>query len=264
MNEIDFNPRATYVARPLIWLAMICCLTFQSTRHLRGATGIANKCSDFPVISIHAPLTWRDRYLFIFLARRFRFQSTRHLRGATSSILLGQWNNANFNPRATYVARRGTEPLAEYLNNFNPRATYVARPLAILLPFLPLTFQSTRHLRGATGSSYGEGYGYGISIHAPLTWRDPTFPFMGLKTKFQSTRHLRGATDEFADEKKLVHISIHAPLTWRDCDLEYYRKGDYYFNPRATYVARLQFCTITVHNYIFKLVESSNFSFHLS
>ena len=122
-------------------------------------------------------------------------------------------------------------------------------------------FQSTRHLRGATVNVTEFVRTHPISIHAPLTWRDPipvaktilyahfnpraTYvarPGMAKASnddlKFQSTRHLRGAT--YVERCPCQHgaISIHAPLTWRDLQIMPINRDGLYFNPRATYVAR--------------------------
>ena len=78
---------------------------FQSTRHLRGATVVEGLFQQGLVISIHAPLTWRDEQILKYavapsnfnpratyvarhddaakLLNMLKFQSTRHLRGAT-------------------------------------------------------------------------------------------------------------------------------------------------------------------------------------
>ena len=79
--------------------------------------------------------------------------------------------------------------------DFNPRATYVAR--LHKTPYIALSG--------------------GISIHAPLTWRDKIDTAIEIADKlFQSTRHLRGATSALLRRLFQFHISIHAPLTWRD------------------------------------------------
>ena len=149
-------------------------------------------------ISIHAPLTWRDR------------------------------RNASHRP---------------YQSHFNPRATYVARLSLSAQNADSIPFQSTRHLRGATCGCCRWRSGISISIHAPLTWRDARC--------WASPRRRRNFNPR----------ATYVARRWQRPRTPPSRAN---FNPRATYVARLQFCTITVHNYIFKLVESSNFSFHLS
>ena len=101
----------------------------------------------------------------------------------------------------------------------------------------------------------------GISIHAPLTWRDFSITYLPPSSKyfnpratyvarradlqganlhdaFQSTRHLRGATCPSKLGELFKSISIHAPLTWRDSPKNAEHAEQEYFNPRATYVAR--------------------------
>ena len=189
-------------------------------------------------ISIHAPLTWRDwitdgacscgMYFnprATYVARLCqpgtsvytgRFQSTRHLRGATAPCV----------PHERVIKFQSTRHLRGATSS--PRAKGSI-----------LEFQSTRHLRGATLAGMARGLFGGISIHAPLTWRDTasshlrlslhyfnpraTYVARRLRTvssqtqrRFQSTRHLRGATRGDRASGHAVLISIHAPLTWRD------------------------------------------------
>ncbi len=212
---------------------------FQSTRHLRGATsGNPLRCPG-QQISIHAPLTWRDELV----------QSAKP-------------NCHNFNPRATYVARRPImtglsrmprisihAPLTWRDLNYNVRAKGVWK-ISIHAPLtwrddgqqsskaIFALFQSTRHLRGATARRRPCNKPLHISIHAPLTWRDSGRPSRRTERRFQSTRHLRGATRQRIVQRQRLSISIHAPLTWRDSGQIHLAPSRKDFNPRATYVAR--------------------------
>ena len=146
---------------------------FQSTRPVRGATGMA---ADISVSG--------------------QFQSTRPVRGATLTFAKTLLTTTDFNPRAPCGARllfweRGSEPLdisihapragrdegdyggpADY-NYFNPRAPCGARHI---------------HVPVLVGKCT-------ISIHAPRAGRDKGLSAQVKELKeFQSTRPVRGAT----------------------------------------------------------------------
>ena len=123
----DFNPRATYVARRRAGPFWLSGATFQSTRHLRGATSSHYATTAPDHISIHAPLTWRDRGYLLAL---------RELDISIHAPLT--WRDFCTMVRVIY------------LRHFNPRATYVARLRTNPPGSEPKRFQSTRHLRGAT------------------------------------------------------------------------------------------------------------------
>ena len=177
--------------------------TFQSTRPIRGATRGTEPCrsvrSNFNPrapygarlhrtslhfllcgISIHAPHAGRDCLMRSTLRAWLLFQSTRPIRGATRTAEGARHLLPNFNPRAPYGARRATSlpvpssmafqstrpirgaTLMVYLffsfaSHFNPRAPYGAR----LTPIKPITMYCQ------------------ISIHAPHTGRDSTWPTPG-------------------------------------------------------------------------------------
>ena len=103
--------------------------TFQSTRPIRGATGVAKAAIDKYIdfnprapygarrrvyspeihgvgISIHAPHTGRDKCMRTGHPTPTLFQSTRPIRGATVISGPGPTMEFNFNPRAPYGARR--------------------------------------------------------------------------------------------------------------------------------------------------------------
>ena len=78
-------------------------------------------------------------------------------------------------------------------------------------------FQSTRPMRGATGTEATERGHFRISIHAPHAGRD-TYRGgnRGMKNEFQSTRPMRGATEDSEKYRASYKISIHAPHAGRD------------------------------------------------
>ena len=101
------------------------------------------------------------------------FQSSRPIRGATNSLSGWRVLLSNFNPRAPYGARLLLLCYRNSVNYFNPRAPYGARrntpnngpqeaKISILAPhtgrdipcclfrILPVIFQSSRPIRGAT------------------------------------------------------------------------------------------------------------------
>ena len=82
---------------------------------------------------------------------------------------------------------------------------------------VPFRFQSTRPMRGATATRDNHAARNGGSIHAPRAGRD-----MDLLNKmdgvymFQSTRPVRGATRNPAFLCASRNVSIHAPRAGRD------------------------------------------------
>ena len=123
----NFNPRAPYGARLKSVLLPEPFLPFQSTRPIRGATATNQQ-------NTHSQ----------------QFQSTRPIRGATIQGYTAHTQQAHFNPRAPYGARR----------HASTKTLRTER------------FQSTRPIRGATGTILPFFCPYFISIHAPHTGRD--------------------------------------------------------------------------------------------
>ena len=166
---------------------------FQSTRPLRGATFDGDALHVWMCISIHAPLAGRDT----------------HRRSPAAG-------DGHFNPRAPCGARRYVQRVRVKLGLISIHA-----PLA------------GRDVRG--GCSLNWEF---ISIHAPLAGRDKERFITAGPPEFQSTRPLRGATNpntqdstriEFQSTRPLrgatslsalcpppPGISIHAPLAGRD------------------------------------------------
>ena len=147
-------------------------IQFQSTRPLRGATGLPSchfsKCG---------------------------FQSTRPLRGATAFDFPNVRQQINFNPRAPYGARltslaskprklafQSTRPLRGATSRserrsapwyFNPRAPYGARLASFQRGGRHADISIHAPLTGRDQSVFNYDYGFAdISIHAPLTGRD--------------------------------------------------------------------------------------------
>ena len=168
---------------------------FQSTRPLRGATD-----------------WW-------WLSTAFStFQSTRPLRGATLLVVGLTPRRRHFNPRAPCGARPARGPSRRGCRSISIHAPLAGRDRGSS-PAMdgPLVFQSTRPLRGATLSPFGDGLSSGFQSTRPLRgatrgpgcpWRrsgdfNPRAPCGARRQaatsttaapSFQSTRPLRGAT----------------------------------------------------------------------
>ena len=168
----NFNPRAPCGARPLLLRPFIGLLLFQSTRPMRGATWrYPMRGGGTHHFNPRAPCGARLSAQIIALTWP-RFQSTRPMRGATETGLTDsiqdiisihaphagrdQFGLSNggfllhFNPRAPCGARPGGRLTQASRLDFNPRAPCGARLYALGHDDLPLLFQSTRPMRGAT------------------------------------------------------------------------------------------------------------------
>ena len=171
----NFNPRAPCGARPRRDGRCPKAVPFQSTRPLRGATGIAGQALLAIAISIHAPLAGRDDCTAPRLYIIYIFQSTRPLRGATQAIRgCDQWTQISIH--APLAGRDTQQQAKRHLSqNFNPRAPCGARHYLCGDRDGGRGFQSTRPLRGATAAEQ---------------------LFVLENVRFQSTRPLRGATHD--------------------------------------------------------------------
>ena len=123
-------------------------------------------------ISIHAPLTGSDVYMFSQSFDVDKFQSTLPLRGATTlngitGILCYISIHA---PLTGSDVRKLTMSLLTL--NFNPRSPYGERQASRRTKELIIQFQSTLPLRGATVILHSHRQISTISIHAPLTGSD--------------------------------------------------------------------------------------------
>ena len=212
----SFNPRAPYGARQPHYIGICQKQLFQSTRPVRGATGIHGASVTVHVVSIHAPRAGRDLLCGCCQGRHWRFnprapcgarpwrsksitvtlefQSTRPVRGATTSSLP--------NPRT--------------IRRFNPRAPCGARPPMERNSPHREVFQSTRPVRGATFVESDSDVRRFVSIHAPRAGRDAV-----IFAKIDS-----------------VLVSIHAPRAGRDSVAFCSFWAASCFNPRAPCGAR--------------------------
>ena len=189
---------------------------FQSTRPVRGATYGARLQDGHAGISIHAPRAGRDVTLDNLNSYPTIFQSTRPVRGATvcRTALLDLHRISIHAPRA---GRDSLPPAhGRPRRDFNPRAPCGARQQ------LPVTqvhigrFQSTRPVRGATGTAAsGRNAGH-ISIHAPRAGRDRHPDGVGVvdRISIHAPRAGRDYLHGIAYAPTL--ISIHAPRAGRD------------------------------------------------
>ena len=128
VTVVNFNPRAPYGARPIMYNKLRNMSEFQSTRPVWGATATGRHTAALWIISIHAPRMGRDRR-----------PADRRLQAP------------NFNPRAPYGARLSPRcPHRATSADFNPRAPYGARLPGSGILSRPSRFQSTRPVWGAT------------------------------------------------------------------------------------------------------------------
>ena len=206
----NFNPRAPYGAR----LAMQSILhggilLFQSTRPIRGATGL-------PVSVVGS---------------RSTFQSTRPIRGAT----LPDQIRMEVSEISIHAPHTGRDTMwrsgTSRATNFNPRAPYGARPCDWRRRLLRTAISIHAPHTGRDGQRRGQHDDERvISIHAPHTGRDlPCTVSMDIVRRFQSTRPIRGATRITASALRSSRISIHAPHTGRDKNSRFRSSGSALF-----------------------------------
>ena len=150
--------------------------TFQSTLPARGATREDHHHRPQGCISIHAPRTGSDILTFVVHAQKSNisihaprtgsdkmanvmtrislFQSTLPARGATCSPGAGTSGGKHFNPRSPHGERRSGK----------------------VKDYGAFQFQSTLPARGATLPVFFQLCVTAISIHAPRTGSDVTYP----------------------------------------------------------------------------------------
>ena len=190
-------------------------------------------------VSIHAPLTGRDRCKASSPSRSRRFQSTRPSRGAMSRIWVGRtprWFQSTRPSRGAmlgpgHVDQRcrvsihapltGRDTASRFSSRrsagFNPRAPHGARSRPAERRGATRRFQSTRPSRGAM---------LGASI---CNFRCARF----------NPRAPHGARCRPRPSGRPVHgVSIHAPLTGRDNLWSSHPSARHGFNPRAPHGAR--------------------------
>ena len=173
LRQDYFNPRAPCGARRFKASYAEISDAFQSTRPLRGATGVFVLSISGVGISIHAPLAGRDSPGAGCTKPTSDFNprapcGARHLQTAGVPI------NVAISIHAPLAGRDAMlNPILHSILHFNPRAPCGARLLWVFI-----------HAGRAS-----------ISIHAPLAGRDTRALLVYSMTgEFQSTRPLRGAT----------------------------------------------------------------------
>ena len=217
MATAYFNPRAPCGARPPDWRDYARDTDFNP----RAPCG-ARLCWDNAIavgapISILAPRAGRDQcYCFTRPYSRL-FQSSRPVRGATGEFLQEQ-NAAAISilaPRAGRDLSTGQQSIGDAISILAPRAgrdqaddpRQDLTGISILAPragrdtlctaerVLPLPFQSSRPVRGATSAVSEFLTKPFISILAPRAGRDISSRGRGrTRSRFQSSRPVRGAT----------------------------------------------------------------------
>ena len=144
-----------------------------------------------------------------------------------------------FNPRAPCGARPSGDSPAEPLTCFNPRAPCGARPHGLLYTARNVSFQSTRPMRGATGTVDRGLKERPVSIHAPHAGRD-TRPYTrrGFSDGFNPRAPCGARRDKRGGILLDLLVSIHAPHAGRDRRHRHVYHRRVRFNPRAPCGAR--------------------------
>ena len=190
-----FNPRAPCGARRILNSMFDHPQRFQSTRPVRGATGTLLRTDTDGNISIHAPHAGRDLNLSSLMPAQFNFNPRApcgarhpaprsaappapisiHAPHAGRDQHVGQHHEqeAEISIHAPHAGRDGARSACVMaFSHFNPRAPCGARPATPSEKPPSNGFQSTRPMRGATGSCGAYNHGNTISIHAPHAGRD--------------------------------------------------------------------------------------------
>mgnify|MGYP000065197519 CR=1 FL=1 len=206
----NFNPRSPCGERRVVRVARTKGGYISIHAPLAGSDVHALAVSIENVISIHAPLAGSD---YMAGATGITIVISIHAPLAGSDRVPGPWT-----PDSRY---------------FNPRSPCGERPRWTTERVLPLPFQSTLPLRGATSAPARRRRGSEISIHAPLAGSDSLDQVDPLILQISIHAPLAGS-----DAHQLLHIgrvgiSIHAPLAgsdwywWQDCS------SCRNFNPRS-------------------------------
>ena len=169
-------------------------VVFQSTRPMRGATGVRLRALRGVWVSIHAPHAGRDMVYIpkftvptgfnprapcgarqrscVYSSAPESFQSTRPMRGATGDCSRHK-RSLNVSIHAPHAGRDRTPQSSMCFHRcFNPRAPCGARPMSCTAIPTSQSCQSTRPKRGATTPISEEGHTMLVSIHAPHAGRD--------------------------------------------------------------------------------------------
>ena len=144
------------------------------------------------------------------------FQSTLPLRGATLRRGFLDANIPNFNPHSPCGERRSARRRGWMRPNFNPHSPCGERPNICLGVGIPILFQSTLPLRGATVSEHRQRVAIGISIHTPLAGSDQRLDHHHVDVEISIHTPLAGsdASAPLGDDR--LGISIHTPLAGSD------------------------------------------------
>ncbi|EFR40816.1 hypothetical protein HMPREF9162_2208 [Selenomonas sp. oral taxon 137 str. F0430] len=211
-----FNPRAPCGARRSTHMDIGARAGF-NPRAPCGARHPVKPCNYYIVsVSIHAPRAGRDALVLLLCIPKY---VSIHAPRAGRDLL-----------GAGIMQRR---------ESFNPRAPCGARRGSLYLGAGRYKFQSTRPVRGATGSGESLGDVIGVSIHAPRAGRDaPGRGNYAAPGEFQSTRPVRGATAATPQGDMSDGVSIHAPRAGRDSSIASLQNVSGSFNPRAPCGAR--------------------------
>ena len=189
--------------------------TFQSTRPVRGATGLSEIGRPPMIFQSTRPVRGATTPTCPAISPT-QFQSTRPVRGATNGSEFADYIGII----SIHAPRAGRDGIVltpfHALDHFNPRAPCGARPEADLEAHDKDAFQSTRPVRGATSTTTPAVRAATISIHAPRAGRD--------RSHRKGPRHRR--------------ISIHAPRAGRDALSPAAWLFTAYFNPRAPRAGR--------------------------
>ena len=146
-------------------------------------------------ISIHAPRAGRDAYLNNANGEEDVFQSTRPVRGATRLFYTVGKFSTDFNPRAPCGARHGNAQIIRNLFFISIHAPRAGRDLHGECADCPTgQFQSTRPVRGATGSSPSSSPTFAFQSTRPVRGATSSAVMTCSPPLFQSTRPVRGAT----------------------------------------------------------------------
>ena len=148
----------------------------------------------------------------------------------------------DFNPRAPCGARLSGPVLAPFVAHISIHAPLAGRDLAALRDGQILQeFQSTRPLRGATGTAgRTRRAGSHFNPRAPCGARRLKDVFFRALYVFQSTRPLRGATTAFVAKRSSALFQSTRPLRGATVAVFLQRFGYLHFNPRAPCGARLR------------------------
>ena len=145
----SFNPRAPCGARRLSTQLLHVEEEFQSTRPMRGATGLDAMADRFVGVSIHAPHAGRD-----------------------PSAICPRRLVMSFNPRAPCGARLFARQVCHALSMFQSTRPMRGATSNTIRPSRCGGFQSTRPMRGATRILPPLSSLIVVSIHAPHAGRD--------------------------------------------------------------------------------------------